>query len=183
MLPAISDLAQVFLAVGPALIAGAVGYLGARLQYRGGERAQELQQRTTRKEVYARFVDNVLAEWRAWSQPESLNAAKLSQIWSEGHGRLSEIYLVATERVVDAATKWTALSEEIDGRIVQLMEEYVAQRGESKEVLTHAVRDGYAGYEGRVEVARDELIGAMRQDVGPRARTNRRVRLVRDSYC
>jgi hypothetical protein len=62
MLLAISGVAQVSLAVGPALIAAAAGYLGARLQYRVGERGQELQRTTIRREVYARFLNAVLAE-------------------------------------------------------------------------------------------------------------------------
>src|SRR5687768_7703981 len=103
MLLAISDVAQVSLAVGPALVAAAAGYLGARLQYRVGERGRELQQSTIRREVYARFLDNVLAEWRAWTSPGLVDPAKLEQIWGEGQSRLSELYLVATAEVVEAA--------------------------------------------------------------------------------
>jgi hypothetical protein len=180
MLLAISDVAQVSLAVGPALIAGAAGYLGARLQYRVGERGQELQRTTVRREVYARFVDSVLAEWRAWTSPALVDAKKLGKIWGEGQSRVAEDYIVGTPEVVDAAGKWTALSEQVDTRINQLAGQYISERGKTKEAFTAAVSDAYAEYEEQIQIARNELIDAMRRDVGPRARPRRRVRLVRN---
>ena len=168
MLLALSDVAQVSLAVGPALIAGAAGYLGARLQYRVGERSRELQQTTIRREVYARFLDAVLAETRAWTSPGLMDRAKLEQIWGQGQSRLSELYLVATSEVIEAAMEWTTLAEAVDNRSVELAETYMPQRGSTKEVLDAAVKDAYAENEQAIEIARNQLIDAMREDVGPR---------------
>jgi hypothetical protein len=166
VLIALSDWAQVVISVAPAAIAGAVGYFGARLQYRVGERQRQQELRTARKEAYLGFLENVLAEIRDWTQAEPVSGEDLIQIQREGHARLSEIYLVGTEEVADAASDWTRLAIQGDERRVALAEDYFSKRGETKEALVAASRDAYAEHEERLDTAKDELIKMMRRDVG-----------------
>jgi hypothetical protein len=167
MLPlAISDTAQVLISLGPALIAGAVGYFGARLQYQVGESAREAEARTLRKNVYHGYLNSVLAELRHWSRAEPVTPDQLLEIQREGHMRLSEVFLVASDEVVAAANAWSTLASTVDRRANELAERYLGERNR-QEALNAALDGAFAEHRDEVDAANDRLIGAMRQDVGP----------------
>jgi hypothetical protein len=164
---AISDSAQVIISVGPALITGAVGYFGARLQYQVGERGRQAEERTLRRSVYHRYLDNALAEIRHWSRAEPFTGEQILEIQREGNARVTEVFLVGTKDVVTAANAWSTLSTTVDRRLVELTEQYFAERGETAEALSAALDGAFSEHKDAVDDAMDELIGAMRNDVGP----------------
>jgi hypothetical protein len=110
---AISDTAQVFISLGPAAITGAVGYFGARLQYQVGERGREAEARALRREVYHRCLYNLQAQLRYLSRAEPVSDEKTLEIQRGAHTRVAEVYLVATDDVVDAAAEWSGLAQKV----------------------------------------------------------------------
>lgn len=164
---ALTDFAQVALTLGPALITGAVGYLGARLQYSIGDRDEQHQQRRTRKEVYQRFLEMVMAEVRYWSHAEEIGSTDLNHLQRESHSCVTELYLVATTRVADTARAWVKLSIEIDELVNGKMEAEVADGRHAKEAFYAALDTAFPKFEDQIEDIRDQLVAAMRADVGP----------------
>jgi hypothetical protein len=164
MVVAISDVAQVAISLGPAIVTGAVGYTAARLQYLG-QRVKPLDEhRTMRREAYLAFLQAVLAyhmflgSGEREGETDGQALARLNALEDACRNAMPQVYVVGTNAVTTATRDWG----DVHGRISHDL-------GDASLPFWQGVERTFAENRQALDESWDSLVRAMRADVSPAA--------------
>jgi hypothetical protein len=164
MVLALSDVAQVAISLGPAIVTGAVGYLAARLQYES-QRVKPLDDhRTMRREAYLDLIQAVLAYQMFFGGGERGGEtdreafARLDAIEDAIRKGMARVYVVGSDAVTRATAGWADVHARMDRDFARsalpFWEQVEVTVAENRAALSESW---------------DSLVRAMRDDVSPAA--------------